>query len=299
LVSNHFLNKETSINGNLSIKDVSFSGKFNGTHFLINDINGYVPIRDKINPGVSLASLMRNSEGHELNKKVFKNFLDLVNSDNTRNGEDFLMIKEIEYGFLRLENIECEIELNRDRINLRRLEPKLYKGHVFGTVQLDFGEGKYNFSFLFKKISLKSISNSIPSTKDYITGRINGITWISGEGNKLNKLDGAFNFWAIESKEPRRIGKAFLQKLGVKEKFFLRSSRKYDKGELYGYIKDGVITFKKLEISHRIFGIIEDLSIRVDPKRNSISVAHFLSVMRETAKRASKGELKIEYEKNK
>lgn len=145
-------------------------------------------------------------------------------------------------------------------------------------------------------MSLEKASNSIPSAKDYITGRINGIGWLSDKEGKLSTLDGAFNFWAIKStKEQRTIGRALLTQLGVKEKFLLRSSRKYDKGQLYGYIRDGVITFKELQIVHSILGI-KDLFIRVDPKRNSISVAHFLSVIRETAKRASEGKLKIEFE---
>jgi hypothetical protein len=120
---------------------------------------------------------------------------------------------------------------------------------------------------------------------------------VRGNVKKLNTLDGTFNFWAIDSEEPKRIAKALLQKLGVKEKLLLRSSRKYDNAVISGYIKDGVITFRELNISNRILGIVQDLAIKVDEKRNSISVAHFLSVIRETAKRASKGELKIEYEK--
>ncbi|MGH7908848.1 MAG: hypothetical protein ACRENW_03235, partial [Thermodesulfobacteriota bacterium] len=172
-----------------------------------------------------------------------------------------------------------------------------YKGEVFGTGLLDFKGGgpKYSISLVFKDISLKSISDSIPPIKDYITGRINGIIWLTGEGKKLNSIDGPFRFWSSKSKkEDRRIGKAFLQKLGAREKFFFGTTRKYDNAELYGYIKDGVITFKELDILHSIFGF-KDLSVKVDEKRNSISAAHFLSVIREMARRADR--LKIEFGK--
>jgi len=108
-------------------------------------------------------------------------------------------------------------------------------------------------------------------------------------------IDGPFHFWSLKSKkEDRRIGKAFLQKLGAKEKFFFGTTRKYDNAELYGYIKDGLITFKELDISHSFLGF-KDLSVKVDEKRNSISAAHFLSVIREMARSA--GRLKIEFGK--
>jgi hypothetical protein len=58
------------------------------------------------------------------------------------------------------------------------------------------------------------------------------------------------------------------------------------------------MTFKDFEISNRILGY-QDLLIRADTKMNSISVKHLLSVIRELARRASKGEIKIDYEKKK
>jgi hypothetical protein len=300
LILNQFPLEGASWNGELSIKDVSFNGKFQDTILVINDVSGTIPMRNNGKPGTSLVSFMRNygERDHLLNKNVFKNFLEAAKQNGQENKGDFLSIREIEYGFLRVENIECDVELNKSILNLRRLQSKLYEGEAFGTGLFDLsGRDKFNLSLLYKNISLNSISSSIPSAKDYITGRINGLVWVRGNVKKLNTLDGTFNFWAIDSEEPKRIAKALLQKLGVKEKLLLRSSRKYDNAVISGYIKDGVITFRELNISNRILGIVQDLAIKVDEKRNSISVAHFLSVIRETAKRASKGELKIEYEK--
>jgi hypothetical protein len=97
-------------------------------------------------------------------------------------------------------------------------------GGVLGEGLFEFGgegeELKYDFSFLVEDLSLKKASDSNPSTKNYITGRINGIGWLSGNGGRLSRLDGAFNLWAIKSKKERRtIGKALLTQLGVKENF--------------------------------------------------------------------------------
>ena len=303
LAYDRFLDENGSLQGEFSVDEVSFGGWVNGTAFYVKGINGAIPIKNEVNPFTSLPSLVRNykKKGDQklLDEKVFNAFLDTMKAATLKNDEGTLRIEEIVYGFLRFEDIECAIELTSKGINLKRLESRLYEGQAFGTGQFDFSgkDNKYDLSFLFRKVSLASISDSIPSARDYISGITNGLFWISGEGKKLNTLDGLFNFWTIKSEEePRRIAKALLQKLGVKERFFLRESRKYDRGEMSGYIKDGVITFRELEISHRMF-LIQDLSIKVDERRNSISVAHFLSVIRETAKRASKGELKIEYGK--
>ena len=300
LALNQFLMEGASWNGELSIKDVSFNGRFQDTIFLVNDVNGSIPIRNNGKAGISLVSSMRDyGEINDLlNKNVFKDFLEAAKQNGLENKLDFITIREIEYGFLRFEDIECDVELNKSKLNLRRLRSKLYEGEAFGAGSFDLsGNNEFNLSLLVKNISLNNISSSIPSAKDYITGKINGLIWLRGELKRLNTLDGTFNFWAIDSKEPRKIAKALLQKLGVKEKLLLRSSRNYDRGVISGYVKDGVITFKELNISNRILGIVQDLNIKVDENRNSISVAHFLSVIRETARRASKGELKIEYGK--
>ncbi len=150
---------------------------------------------------------------------------------------------------------------------------------------------------LFKEVSLKNITDSISSLKDYITGRVNGFLWLNGRGREAGAINSLFYCWSVRSKdEERKIGKALLKQLGVRERIFLRSFRKYDRGELYGYVREGKITFKRLDISHSILGI-RDLSIKVDEKKNSISVPHFLSVIRETARRAVKGELRFEFKK--
>lgn len=286
--------------GRLSLKNASFDGNLSsGVHFLIKDINGTIHLIEdesglKNHLGFSIIGRSRPDE------KTFESFLDALTLDKSEGGDDILRIGEIEYGFLRLEDIEFALDVGRNKLNLKRFQSKLYDGSVFGTGLFEFdGKGekrRYDFSFLFKDLSLKEASDSIPSTRDYITGRIDGVGWLSNIGGKLGTIDGAFNFWPIKSKkEPKTIGRALLTQLGVREKLLLRSSRKYDKGRIYGYIRSGIITFKELEISHTILGV-KDLIIRVDSKRNSISVAHLLSVIRETAKRASEGRLKIEFE---
>ncbi|MGQ0794077.1 MAG: hypothetical protein ACT4NX_08370 [Deltaproteobacteria bacterium] len=290
---------ESGWRGSLKITDVSFESAANGgAGIRIGGVNGAITLRDTVksqNPFFTIA------KSPKLYKTTFDDFLEFLNAEDAKapsSGGDFLRIREIEYGFFRIEDIECELELSGGGLNLKRLESKLYGGEAFATGGFDFApEGlKYNLSLLFSRVSLDKISGAVPSGRDYITGRVNGISWLKGESGDLNAVDGSFNLWAIGSSEPRKIGKALLQKLGVKEKLVLRSARKYNNGQIYGYMKDGFITFKKLELSRGILGL-KDLSISVDSKRNSISLSHFLSVMRETTKRASEGDLQIEFEK--
>jgi hypothetical protein len=289
--------EETFWDGKLSLRNISLNAKLSEVPFLIKDLDGTITLTGEIELKNPLDSSIRMYSRPD--KKAFAAALSILTQEKAENKVDILNIKEISYGFLRLEDIEFALGLDRDKLNLRRFESKLYGGNVFGAGLFEFDgkEPKYDFSFLFKDISLHAASDSVSPTNDYITGRMNGIGWLSDRGGRLSTLDGSFNFWTIKSKkEPRRVGRALLEQLGVKEKFFLRSSRRYDEGEVYGYIKDGAITFKGLSVIHSILGI-KDLRIQVDQKRNSISVAHFLSVIRETAKRASEGRLKIEFKK--
>lgn len=300
LVLARSLEGEMLLDGRLSLRDTSFDGRLSsGVHFLIKDVNGIIRLTED-ESGLKNRFKFSIIGYSKPDEKTFEAFLDASAQDKAEYGDDILKVKEIEYGFLRLEDIEFAIELSRNKLNLRRFQSKLYDGNVLGKGLFEFGgereECKYDFSFLVKDLSLEKASNSIPYTKDYITGRINGIGWLSDDGGRLSTLDGAFNLWAIKSKKERRtIGRALLTQLGVKEKFLLRSSRKYDTGQLYGHIRGGVITFKELQILHSILGI-KDLFIQVDPKKNSISVAYLLSVIKETAKRTSAGRLKIEFE---
>ncbi|NIP30635.1 MAG: hypothetical protein GTO02_12055, partial [Candidatus Dadabacteria bacterium] len=112
------------------------------------------------------------------------------------------------------------------------------------------------FYFLFNDLSLKSITDSIPGTEGYISGRFNGIVSLVQKQRRTSMLDGLFDFWAVGSrKEKRVVGKAFLERLGARERLLLGSSKNYDKGELHGYINNGVITFNELQISNSFLGV--------------------------------------------
>ncbi len=291
---NNLFDTASSWNGSFSFKSASFAANIGGADLSLKDIDGTITLKDEGKTENKLASLI----GRELNlnKEVFKNYLHSFNESGADIDTDHLKIAEIEYGILKFENVECDLVAGNGQVGITKLVSDFFGGKLYTRGVMNFGEGnsRYNFSFLFDEISLDAISKRLSPLEEYITGRINGLVWLSGAGGELGAIDGPFEFWSVSSaKEPRSIGKALLDKLGAKERLILGSSRSYDNGEISGYIKDGVITFKKFNISNSILGI-KNLSIQADPVKNSISIAHLVSVIREIARRSQTGGPTIE-----
>lgn len=286
--------EDSSWKGNISLKNASFKSYIGGADLSVRDIDGEVRIKDKGKFENTLASLM--GQELDLNKQVYRKYQRFFKEAPSDGDLDLLKIGEIEYGILKFEDLECALEVDREKINLIRLVSAFFAGKLYATglLRFDGGNVDYNFSLLFNDISLEGISKRLSSIRDYITGRVNGLIWLTGEGGDLGTIDGPFEFWSVKSsKEARVIGRALLNQLGARERFVLGSTRSYDKGEISGYINDGVITFKTLEISNRVLGF-RNLSIQADPIRNSISIAHLVSVIREIARRSQSGGPTIE-----
>ena len=262
----------------------------------VKGVNGVIKLDEFGESPNLLASLLR--EHHKFDREIFKRFLYLLNETDSNGKRDFLTIDEVKYGFFGIDHIECLLNMTGLKLNLNQCASNLFDGRIYVAGSFDYGSKKdrYNLSALFKDISLEDISNRINSIKDYITGRVNGLLWLNGNGEELNTIDGLFEFWSIKSKkESRRLGKAFLEKLGARSRFFVGSSRRYDRGEISGYIKEGVLTFSEFDISNTVLGY-KNLSIKVDPRRNTISLAHMISAIREISKRAGEGHLQIDLE---
>lgn len=283
-----------SWNGVLSFYRASFAANMGGADLTLRGINGTVNLRDKGGGGNALSSLMNNTL--TLDKKLYKEYFSALKESSPDGGVDHIKVDGIEYGILKFGNVDCALVADTKKLAIKKLSAEIFGGRIFSSGVLRYGEGGglYDFSFLFNDISLDAISKRLSPTEEYITGRVNGLVWLTGEGGLLGTIDGPFEFWSVSSqKEPRSIGKALLDKLGAKERFVLGSSRSYDDGEISGYINDGVITFRKFNISNSVLGI-KNLSIQADPVRNSISISHLVSVIREIARRSQSGGPTIE-----
>lgn len=281
--------------GKLNLRNSSLSGEYGGAILSVNDINGTITIKDKVSSENPLADVMGNKL--KLSKSIFQKFLTTFNATNLEEENlDFLSIKEIEYGILKFDNVECALEVDTQKANLRRIISKLFRGSVDGAglIRFDRDGVKYNFSLLFNELSLESFSEKVSPNQEYITGRLNGLLWLRGVGAKLDTIDGPFRFWSKRSgKEQRKIGRALLNQLGARERLILGSTRSYDNGNISGYIYKGLITFREFEITNSILGI-KNLSIQADPIQNSITISHLVSVIRELARRSETGGPRIE-----
>lgn len=291
----NFLSDAEIWNGLIKINNSTISAFINNADVLIEDVEGSITIREIDDAKSQLGVLLGTDL--TITRQVYKKYLGHIKDEADTTARDYIKIGKLQYGFFEMDNIEAKFEMDNDELNLLYLKSDVYNGNLYASGLLNFGDAKelYNINLLFSDLSLKSISDSLPSMQGYITGVIDGLIWFS-VGNGYTSINGPFSFWAKDSdNEKRRIGEALLEKIGAKGRFFTGSSRKYDKGEIAGYIKDGFITFKKLIISNRIFGYT-DLKIKADEKMNSITVKHLFAVIRELARRASRGDVEIDFQ---
>lgn len=295
LVFLNLLYPQSRWGGKLSFRNSSLSGNYGGALLSVKDINGTITIKDNVSSKNPLADVM--GDHLKLSKSIFQKFLTSFKESNLKKEDlDFLTINEIKYGILTFDNVEIALEVDRDKINLRRLISNLFRGNIYGAGLLKFNsdQSDYNISLLFNEISLEGISERLSPNQEYITGLLNGLLWLRGEGAELNTIDGPFKFWSKKSsKEPRKIGQALLNQLGARERLVLGSYRSYDNANISGYIKDGLMTFREFNATNRVLGF-KNLSIQADPVRNSITIEHLISVIRELARRSETGGPTIE-----
>lgn len=283
-----------SLDGGINITGLSITGMINNSKLDIEGVNGVIYFRPANGRPDILASLVTGTFRGD--KRAFKHFVKSLARPEDRESRS-LEIERIAYGPLEVRDVECDITIDQQGFNLDSLwSGEVYGGEFLaeGAYPLPWRGGVFNLAFLMRDVSLALFTKGV-GMRDYITGRVHGLVSITGKAGDIDSVDGSFSLWSVKSrKEKRRIGRALLKKLGMKGKLLLRSSRGYNRGVLYGKIVDGNITFKKLNVSHSILGF-KDLAIRVNHKKNSISISQLFYVMRETAKRVEEGQLEFEY----
>jgi hypothetical protein len=140
---------------------------------------------------------------------------------------------------------------------------------------------------LIKGLSLRSLCDSIPPIKGYIYGRVDGIAGFKGFGVGLASLMGMADFWTYRSPgEKTLVSKALLQQIGGTALKAYLGDRPFNKGIMGLYLKNGYLIFKELEISNRNLWGVTNLSLKVAPLNNRISIEHLLWTITETAARA-------------
>jgi hypothetical protein len=286
--------KVYSSEGSISVKGLSLNGRLRGMEVSLEDINGTIPISSSATRSWVLSSV---PQGYlEGDRESFGRFMAHAAVSGFYGSPPSISADRLRIGILDLIKLEGRLEVDPERVVLSKMHSQLSDGEFLAEGSYPIGkEGRFDLAFLINEVSLKQFTEA-SGMPGYITGRVSGVGIIRGNAGFIESAYGSFSLWSVKAKgEPRLIGQAFLEKLGI-GRLFIRSPRKYDRGEVYGRISRGIITFKELNISHTSFGVT-DLAIRVDPVRNSIAITQLLSVMRETARRVNEGGIELEIKK--
>lgn len=200
-----------------------------------------------------------------------------------------LKIGRIAFGPLEFADTDLRIRASEGIIEALSISSSLAHGTIVGQAYLAFtGGGSYGGDLLFNNLSLKQLCALFPSSKGYVSGRIDGIALFEGIGGGIRGLNGYTYAWTREGDgEKMLVSREFLQKLAGKNMkgFFFRNDRPFDTGEIMASLQSGYLTFDILDIAHtNIFGV-RDLKVSVTETQNSIALEQLLDSIRQAVSR--------------
>lgn len=280
-ISAGYNNAGFSIHGDLKLKDLKLEGENN--EYSVGPINGELPF-----------SYGKNNDDEAVKISAFEhsNFEDLKKhySQMKASTDDYkkITIGSLSYGFRLIEDINIQISRKSGVLNITGFSGNIFGGKIYGAAFADFRDKlNYRAGILLDGLSMTSLCEEIEPIKGYITGRVDGIANFKGYEGGINQLIGKADFWTYsKGDEKTKISKEFLLKIGGPAVKTYLGDRRFNKGTMKLYIKDGLVIFDELEISNRNFFGITDLSVKVAPFNNRISIDHLMWTMTETAQRA-------------
>lgn len=273
--------RDLRLDGELTLANVGVEAP--AQKLSIAGVSGQIPF-SIVTAGTTAA---RPAEGMGFTRENYPSLLQKLQRQESPG--KIVKIGRIRFGSLELGETTLVMRAGNGLTELASLASNLYQGGVFGAGYLRFGGGAtYGADFLLNDLSLKAFCNSFPAIKGYISGRVDGIVSLRGEGSGLNGLAGFVDLWARPGpEETMLVSKEFLQRLaGRKLKgIFFRNDRPYDRGEISAYLERGYLTFDVLDIYHTNFFGIRDLSVQVAPVQNRIAIDHLFTAIKTAAAR--------------
>lgn len=273
-------NNKLKINGELMLKDFTLKGENN--EYSVGPVNGVVPIL--------------YSEGEDKQKPPQIPFFEYSEFDNLYNyysqkkledGLNKVTIGSLSYGFRFLEDITIWTRQNSNVLNIEYFSGNISEGRFYGSALVDISHGfNYRADILLKGMRLTRLCENIEPLKGYISGNVDGIAYLKGSGFDISRLIGKADFWTYSAEnEKTKISREFLQKIGGLSLKAYIGDRRFDKGIMSLYLQDGFVIFKELELSNKnIFGIT-DLSVKVAPFNNRITIDRLMWSITEAAQR--------------
>jgi len=269
--------------GGITIKDFTFTEENNRYSF--GPVNGVVPVRYEI-PAESkpLPTIpVFDASGFDKLKKYYS-------GKSEEAGSSRVSIGTLRYGFDVLEGLELFMRQGGNTLNVERFDANIFGGTLRGSAVLDLSARiSYEAGFILEGMSLTKLCSNIEPIRGYLSGMVDGVGMLRGSGGSLDRVVGKADFWTYSSgSEKTVISKEFLRKMGGPSLGSYLRDRRFDKGVMSLYLQNGFIIFRDLEISHKNFFGMTDLSVKVAPYNNRISVDDLLWSISEAAQRAEK-----------
>jgi hypothetical protein len=251
-------------------------------------INGAIPFSLDF-PGTTAAKI---PERPVFSRDNYPNLLKTMQR-GAKNGK-LLSAGKVRFGTTELGPTTLSIRAGNGLTEFSSLQSGFYQGVLRGQGFFRYRRGaQYGADILIHDVSLREICDSYPSIKGYLSGRLDGLLSLYGEGKALNDLSGFVELWTRSIKsEKMQVSKEFLQKLAGKKfrGIFFREDRSYDRGEIEAYLENGNLTFETLDISHTNFLRIRDLSVSVAAAQNTIGLDRLFTAIKEAAARGKAAE---------
>lgn len=282
------------LGGEIAMKNIVLRGE-NG-EYTIGPINGALPLAYAQSTGKdSSPSLYREGMDKKFphfERAQFNDLRQYFSRKADESGYSTITIDSLGYGFRLFDNIRLKVKQEGAVLNVERFNGNISGGRMNGSAYVDLSKGiQYRAGFILEGLSLAKFCEGIEPIKGYISGKVDGVANLKGSGPGIAGLIGKADFWTYGAgDEKTKISKQFLQKIGGPALKTYLGDRRFDKGNISLYLKAGFIIFDELEISNKNLLGITDLSIKVAPFNNRISIDHLMWTITEAATRAQKKE---------
>jgi hypothetical protein len=271
------------LRGDLRLKDLVLEGENN--EYSVGPVNGVLPFvysaPDEMNKPITLPTFERSEF-----ESIGRHYADTSPTVDYHR----ITIGSLQYGFRLLKDLDIWIKQDGSSVNVERFSANIFGGRLNGSAVIDLNNGvHYRAGMILKGLSMTELCDAIDPIKGYISGKVDGIGLLKGSGPGLPDLIGKADLWTYSSKtEKTKISRELLQKIGGPSIKSYIGDRPFDKGVMSLYIQKGFLIFRELEIAHRNFLGVQDLSVKVAPLSNRIAIDHLMWTIVEAANRAKK-----------
>jgi hypothetical protein len=270
------------VDGEVQISDFTFEDEYG--KYALGPVNGLFPVSYRTEGGHKTETL----DLSRFNRSEFDNLVSHYSEKMPGSDYSRIRLGSFSYGFRLIEDIDVWIKQEGRFLNIGSISGKIFGGKIFGSATVDVSDGRdYRGGLVLRGLSLTELCDDIEPIRGYISGKVDGVAVLRGSSAGISDLLGRANFWTYsDAREKTRISKEFLKRVGGPSVKAYLGDRGFDRGVMSLFVKQGFLIFDELEVSNRNFIGIKDLTVKVAPLNNRISIDHLMWTMVEAAQRA-------------